>query len=54
MPLLLRAPLLLAFALNPMWVFYAGNGMSEALYSAFLAFSLYASSPGTRRPSRAT
>lgn len=41
MPLLLRAPLLLAFALNPMWVFYAGNGMSEALYSAFLAFSLY-------------
>lgn len=41
MPLPLRAPLLLAFALNPMWVFYAGNGMSEALYSAFLAFSLY-------------
>lgn len=37
----LRVPLLLAFALNPMWVFYAGNGMSEALYSAFLAFSLY-------------
>jgi hypothetical protein len=41
MPLPLRAPLLLAFGLNPMWVFYAGNGMSEALYSAFLAFSLY-------------
>lgn len=41
MPLPLRAPLLLAFALNPLWVFYAGNGMSEALYSAFLAFSLY-------------
>lgn len=37
----LRIPLLLAFGLNPMWVFYAGNGMSEALYSAFLAFSLY-------------
>jgi hypothetical protein len=37
----LRVPLLLAFGLNPMWVFYAGNGMSEALYSAFLAFSLY-------------
>jgi hypothetical protein len=37
----LRIPLLLAFALNPLWVFYAGNGMSEALYSAFLAFSLY-------------
>jgi len=41
MPMPLRAPLLLAFALNPLWVFYAGNGMSEALYSAFLAFSLY-------------
>ena len=41
MPVVLRAPLLLAFALNPLWVFYAGNGMSEALYSAFLAFSLY-------------
>jgi hypothetical protein len=41
MPLPLRAPLLLAFAINPLWVFYAGNGMSEALYSAFLAFSLY-------------
>lgn len=41
MPMPLRIPLLLAFSLNPMWVFYAGNGMSEALYSAFLAFSLY-------------
>src|SRR4051794_14326296 len=41
MPLPLRAPLLIAFAINPMWVFYAGNGMSEALYSMFLAFSLY-------------
>lgn len=40
-PLPLRIPLLLAFGLNPMWLFYAGNGMSEALYSAFLAFSLY-------------
>lgn len=37
----LRVPLLLAFGLNPLWVFYAGNGMSEALYCAFLAFSLY-------------
>lgn len=41
MPAALRIPLLLAFGLNPLWVFYAGNGMSEALYSAFLAFSLY-------------
>lgn len=41
MPTVLRVPLLLALGLNPMWVFYAGNGMSEALYSAFLAFSLY-------------
>ena len=41
MPLPLRAPLLLAFAVNPLWVFYAGNGMSEALYSALLAFCLY-------------
>ncbi|WP_205696568.1 hypothetical protein [Conexibacter sp. SYSU D00693] len=39
---LLRLPLLALFALNPLWVFYAGNGMSEALYCALLAFSLYA------------
>lgn len=39
--LVLRVPLLLAFAINPMWVFYAGNGMSEAVYSAMLAFILY-------------
>lgn len=38
---LLRLPLMLAFAFNPFWLFYAGNGMSEALYSFFLAFTLY-------------
>lgn len=42
MPVGLRLPLLLAFGLNPMWVFYAGNGMSEAVYLAMLAFALYA------------
>jgi len=41
MPLMLRAPLVLAFAVNPMWLFYSGNGMSEAVYSAFLAIALY-------------
>jgi len=38
---ILRIPLLLAFALNPFWVFYAGNGMSEAVYSMMLAFVMY-------------
>ncbi|HWV85833.1 MAG TPA: hypothetical protein VNZ62_10350 [Capillimicrobium sp.] len=42
MPALLRLPLLAAFGLNPLWVFYAGNGMSEALYLALLAVTLYA------------
>jgi len=37
----LRLPLLAAFALNPLWLFYTGNGMSEAVYSAFLAIALY-------------
>jgi hypothetical protein len=41
MPLLFRIPVLVLFGLNPMWLFYAGNGMSEALYLAMLAFSLY-------------
>lgn len=41
MPLLLRAPLVIAFAVNPLWLFYSGNGMSEAVYSAFLAIALY-------------
>jgi hypothetical protein len=41
MPLLFRLPLLVAFGINPMWAFYAGNGMSEALYLAMLAFALY-------------
>lgn len=39
---LLRIPLLLAFGLNPFWLFYSGNGMSEVVYSFFLAFMLYA------------
>ncbi|MCW3015472.1 MAG: hypothetical protein JWO02_2564 [Solirubrobacterales bacterium] len=37
----LRYPLLAAFGLNPFWLFYAGNGMSEVVYSFFLAFMLY-------------
>lgn len=41
MALILRIPVLLAFALNPLWVFYSGNGMSEVVYLAFLAFSVY-------------
>jgi hypothetical protein len=41
MPVLFRLPLLVAFGINPMWAFYAGNGMSEALYLAMLAFALY-------------
>ena len=38
---LLRIPLLVLVAINPMFVFYAGNGMSEMLYLALQAFSLY-------------
>jgi hypothetical protein len=41
MPILFRLPVLALFAVNPMWLFYAGNGMSEALYLAMLAFALY-------------
>jgi hypothetical protein len=41
MPTMFRLPLIVAFGLNPMWVFYAGNGMSEAVYLAMLAFCLY-------------
>ena len=37
----LRYTLLVAFALNPMFAFYATNGQSEAAYLCFLAFSLY-------------
>lgn len=42
MPLIFRLPLIVAFGINPLWVFYAGNGMSEAVYLAMLAFCLYA------------
>jgi hypothetical protein len=41
MPGLQRWPLLAVFALNPLLVFYAGNGMSEVVYLALLTFSLY-------------
>ncbi len=41
MPPLLRLPLLALFAFNPFWLFYAGNGMSEVVYSYFLAAGLY-------------
>jgi len=41
MPLMFRLPLIIVFGINPMWVFYAGNGMSEAVYLAMLAFCLY-------------
>jgi hypothetical protein len=41
MPAFLRIPVVLLYAANPMTVFYAGNGMSEAVYLALLAFSLY-------------
>lgn len=41
MPAMLRLPLLIAFAANPMWLFYSGNGMSEVVYLAMLGFSLY-------------
>ena len=41
MPPLARYPLLLAFGLNPMFVFYASNGMGEAIYLAGLALTLY-------------
>ena len=37
----LRYTLLVAFALNPMFAFYATNGQSEAISLCFLAFALY-------------
>lgn len=41
MPVLLRLPLLLVFGLNPLIVFYAGNGMSESVYLFFLGWAIY-------------
>jgi hypothetical protein len=41
MPAFLRIPIVLGFALNPMTVFYSGNGMSEAVYLALLSITLY-------------
>ena len=42
LPALMRYPLLIAFALNPLFAFYAGNGMAEAVYLSALALTLYA------------
>lgn len=36
-----RWPLLLAFGLNPMIVYYGANGMAEAVYLFFLTFGIY-------------
>jgi hypothetical protein len=41
MPGLQRWLLLAVFGLNPLIVFYAGNGMGEVVYLALLTFSLY-------------
>ncbi len=41
MPGLQRWLVIAVFALNPLIVFYAGNGMSELAYLALLTFSLY-------------
>lgn len=41
MPGLQRWLVLAVFALNPLLLFYAGNGMSEVAYLALLTFSLY-------------
>jgi hypothetical protein len=41
MPAFLRIPIVLGFAVNPMTLFYAGNGMSEAVYVSLLALTLY-------------
>ncbi len=41
-PALLRYPLLIIVALNPLFLFYAGNGMGEAVYLSALALTLYA------------
>ncbi len=37
MPVFMRWALVLAFGINPLFVFYGGNGMSEAVYLFFLA-----------------
>ncbi len=37
----MRWPLVAAYGLNPMIVFYAGNGMSEAVYMFFLVAAAY-------------
>src|SRR4051794_1686376 len=41
MPPLLRLPLLAIFGLNPLIVFYGGNGMSESVYLFFLGWAIY-------------
>ena len=41
MPGVQRWLLLAVFGLNPLLLFYAGNGMSEVVYLALLTFSLY-------------
>lgn len=41
MPRLLRYAILLAFAANPMFVFYAINGMGEMVYLFFLAAAVF-------------
>lgn len=40
-PWFARYPLLLAFGLNPMIVYYGANGMAEAVYLYFLSFGIY-------------
>jgi hypothetical protein len=41
MPMLFRFALLIAFAADPLILFYAGNGMSEMLYLFLLSVGLY-------------
>src|SRR3954469_6950476 len=41
MPVFVRLPLLILFGANPLIVFYAGNGMSEAVYLFFLGWAIY-------------
>lgn len=41
MPMLFRFAILIAFAIDPLILFYAGNGMSEMLYLFLLALGLY-------------
>ena len=40
-PWLARWPLLLAFGLNPMILYYGANGMAEAVYLFFLSFAIF-------------